>query len=233
MTDKRLRMPNDLLQVNILCTIPDGDAAQNTLYLRRQDCNDPIANKSWDDGFAATQAAALASAYETYIAALVNDSATYFEANWVWNESVPDEGPLHVGVVTGSPFPFTGATTGAPLPNGVSLAVRLQTGLGGRSNHGRIFLPLLGESATDSDTNQIKVANRADWATSMAAFLTHANNNDCVSLVGDTVTLVVASFVHAGALRPIATYNPVTAVNVSDWYLDYQRRRAPGHARHR
>lgn len=230
--DKRLKMPDSILQVNLHFNIPDGDVAQNTFYLEDQTCGGMPVPQAWTDGVAAQAADHLVTAYKNNIATIMSSHAVNFDATWVWNEAV-DVGPLHEGVRIGGDVGFAGGATGDPLPNGVSLCFRLQTGLGGRSRHGRFYLPLYAAGQTNTpDTNSVKDANRAGWATDLTNFLAAANGNTCVLGVGDSWRLVVESFVEHGSLRPVALRTAVTAINVSDWNLDFQRRRAPGHSRH-
>src|SRR6266576_425778 len=49
---------------------------------------------------------------------------------------------------TGLPLKWTGEEPGGVIPNGCAL-VSLRTGLRGRSNRGRIYLPFVGESGQD------------------------------------------------------------------------------------
>lgn len=232
MTDKRLRMPNELCQFTLNWDILDSDVANNVLYLRRQGCDIGNPNSSWDDTAAEGQALNIAAAFSLHLGPLISDTCTLSSVDWCWNED-PTAPVLHIGTASGSPMPWSGAQTAAPTSSGVSLAIRLQTGLGGRANHGRFFLVGINAGLFDAAApNVLKAGSVADFATHLPALLAAVNNNDCVADVGSIYTWAVASFILHGALRAVASHTTVTAVNLKDSFFDFQRRRAPAHARH-
>jgi hypothetical protein len=232
MPDKRLHMPNELCQFTLNWSILDGDIANNVLYLAQRDCLITPGFVSFDDAGAHEQALNIAAAFNLHIAPLISNTVTLESVDWVWNESTTSP-VLHVGTATGGTMPWSGAQTAAPTNSGVSLAVRMQTGLGGRGNHGRFFLVGMNAGLFDSAApNELKAGSISDFNTHLPALLAAINNNNCVAEVGNSWTLVVASFILHGALLPTAVHHDVTSLNLKDHFFDFQRRRAPAHSRH-
>lgn len=235
--DKRLKMPDHVLQCILKWQILDGDVANNVLYLHRADCTPASNDVAWDDGFADSQAHNLATAFKNHMASFISSTCSLVQVDWTWNESTTVPGPLHEGTAGGGDMPWAGTNAGAPSDSAVSLAIRLQTGLGGRSNHGRFFMVGINAGLYDVGApNHLKASSVTDFATALPLLLAAVNNNTCVMEVGDDVHWSVVSFYlpgsHGATLRPVALHKYVTAVNLSDINFDFQRRRAPAHARH-
>lgn len=114
-------------------------------------------------------------------------------------------------------LPQAGLGGNHPLPMNVTLAVKMSTGLAGRSNRGRSYFVGLDTAFVDGSTVAIGFQEDliAAW-NSLRASLTAA---DC--------TLVVVSRVHDGAPRVTAAVNGVLAFS-ADRTTDSQRRRLPG-----
>lgn len=230
--DKRLLMPNRLAQFRLNYLGPEGDVNNNILYVRRQTGCITSLNQAWSDDAAAAMARVFAEAWRDHLKVYVTPRCVLQSVDWVWNESIPD-GPLHEGTYLGTPLPQAGTGTGGDMPAGMTLAVRLLTGLGGRSNHGRFFLPPpLRSGLATVDPNAIDAASQGNLQTDVTAWLAQVNWNTCVAGIGDKYDLVVASFVHNGAVRAEAQHHSVTGIGFKDFFLDFQRRRAPAHARH-
>lgn len=226
-------MPSEVLQLTATWETANGDPAINQFYVVHRNCT--VISPSpepFTDALAAQQAHQLATAWAATMVSSHSSSAAMLSVAWVWNENI-DSGPLHEGTTTAAPLPVDGTAGGEPLPLGITIACRLQTGLGGRGNHGRFFLigiPLSAVQAADPDILTDAYANAL--TSNLAAFLAAFNNNDCVAGVGDQFNWSVVSFTLNHALRATASYHSVTAANLSDRFVDYQRRRSLGHARH-
>lgn len=234
MTDKRLKMPSYLCQFTLKWSILDGDIAENVLYMRREDCVGGLGHNTltWDDSAALDQAAHLGGAFQTNLASFMAADVSLTSIDYCWNEVV-DTGPLHVGTQGSSGVGWGGTNTGDPANNGITLACRLQTGLGGRGNHGRFYFVGVNTGLYNlDDPNRLKDSSITDFGGALSSLLADINNNDCVAEVGSQYWLAVASFITGGGLRTPTVSHKVTAINLSDPYFDFQRRRAPGHARH-
>lgn len=129
----------------------------------------------------------------------------------------------HIGVPNGNSVEkpadpnANGEETSPPLPNHVTLAVKLTTGLGGRSRRGRKYHIGLCESQVTM--NQVVENVRAgmqigyqQWIDDMLTF---------------QYPIVIASFISNGIPRPSALVTPVTAALIEPT-IDSQRRRLPG-----
>lgn len=129
-----------------------------------------------------------------------------------------------------SPFPITevhGIDTAAPLPNGVSFAITARTGHAGRSFRGRTFAIGLTESVLlSSDSNQIKPDVAAIFTVALGGLITAVHAADAHA------QLAVVSRRHDNAPRSLGVATPIVNYGYHDLFLDYQRRRAPGHNRH-
>lgn len=112
-----------------------------------------------------------------------------------------------VGAFT-PPVPLSGAAT-AHMPNQVALVTTLQTGLEGRRNRGRMYVPFSGASI--QPTGQLSVAQATQVNTAWSLFFSDINGSDTGAIVVVSVTGSVA--------------HDVTAVK-TDTRLDIQRRRA-------
>lgn len=116
------------------------------------------------------------------------------------------------------PTSTDGTRTSPTLPNNCTLAIKRQTGLAGRQNRGRVFHVGLTEDLL-SGVNTV--------AQSQAALLaTHYSSLLASQLTDNAVTEVIYH-------RKLGTGTTVLGYVCSDFVLDSQRRRLPGHNRHR
>lgn len=134
---------------------------------------------------------------------------------------------------TGLPIAAINAGTAAPL--GLSFAITARTGLAGRNFRGRSFF--IGMQATDfSDLTKNLVASAA-----AAHFVSIWNSLITAVPAADVAaSLVVCSRYHqpGGPGTPTVprltgVTTPITSYGFHDLFADFQRRRAPGHNRHR
>jgi len=116
-----------------------------------------------------------------------------------------------------------GAITGEALPNNVSMAVKFGTGLAGRSNHGRNYVPALSDSIVDG--NNID----PDWAT--AVIDGYSTLLFPSSVLPDGWIWVVVSRFTNGEPRVTGLFQEVTSVGVTDLIVDSMRSRLPGRGR--
>lgn len=126
-----------------------------------------------------------------------------------------------------------GAGSANPLPQGVSFAVTARTGLAGRSYRGRTFLiGLTEDDIVEPNANQLPAASATGIVAAFNALITAVHTADSHS------TLVVVSKYsgvdsHGKPIpRTVGVTTPIIGYGYHDLFLDYQRRRAPGHNRH-
>lgn len=131
-------------------------------------------------------------------------------------------------VVVVPPFSETAGTdTHTPLPTGVSFSMTARTGLAGRSFRGRTYLIAMTSNVLASGSEDQMYGPNAD------AFVTAFNGLiTAIGAVTGTPKLAVLSRRHNNAWRTTGVATPVIAYGYHDLWLDYQRRRAPGHNRH-
>lgn len=135
-------------------------------------------------------------------------------------------------LVTNTSLPIAGTdSTGVILPEGLTFALTLRSGLAGRSQRGRVFVPGL------TDGSMSNVGENLVSATT-AAHLVAAYNNLITLVAGATIAgwtsqaVVIVSYSTNKAPRITAQQTPATTFGYHDLFLDFQRRRAPGHNIH-
>lgn len=114
--------------------------------------------------------------------------------------------------------PNAGTIASPAMPSNVTLAVKLNTGMTGRSARGLVYFVGLTESMVSGDYVVAPFAGNivAAWETLR------------VNLISEgTWRLCVASTVKDGAPRPIGIYADVQSVSITDARVDTQRRRLP------
>lgn len=123
---------------------------------------------------------------------------------------------------------ITGINASDPLPNNCTIATAMRTGLAGRSNRGRGFWIGMTDSmvSANSVVSSIQTAILGDYAALLSALGTNGT------------PLVVLSKYHGTDSngKPIPRSAGVTTPVISfsmDVTMDSQRRRLPGHNRHR
>jgi hypothetical protein len=118
-------------------------------------------------------------------------------------------------------LPAAGGSTDLPLPNNVSLAMSLRTGLSGRSFRGRSYIVGLTQGAVVGNT-----VNTSEIAALLTAYETLR-----VPPTDGAWQMSVVSRFNGGAARTVGVATPVTQVIVTDATVDSQRRRLPGRGR--
>lgn len=126
-----------------------------------------------------------------------------------------------------SDTPIVGAISGVKLPNNCSLAVKGSTGLSGRSNRGRWFMQGLVETMLGSD-NRINSTQIGLWVAALDNALTSIPTGTTAAFA-----VVVLSRYHAKVKRLVGVGTAIIAWTFVDDVVDSQRRRLPGHNRHR
>jgi hypothetical protein len=122
---------------------------------------------------------------------------------------------------------MAGGETHDGCANNVSLAIKLGTGLGGRSNHGRFYFVGINNGLYDVDNpNVLKPGSVTNFGTANSNFQGVMFEASLSS--GNIFSLAVASFVSGGSSRPAVIANKVTAISLTDNTFDSQRRRLPG-----
>lgn len=113
-----------------------------------------------------------------------------------------------------------GGVVGGAAPNNVSMAVSFRTGLGGRSQRGRNYVPIM--SKVDLDGNNISGTFAADVVDAYSDLLFPGP-----VLPGGWIWVVV-SRITGGEPRAEGIFHEVMSVLVVDLIVDSMRRRLPG-----
>lgn len=119
------------------------------------------------------------------------------------------------------PVARAGAGGASPLPGNVTFAIKLETGLAGRSFRGRVFI------VAPSGTN-LQAAPNQNLVTAVYANACVTALNLLVSSITAAVAtnkLVVASYRTLGAYRAAAVLTPIINASYANLRIDTQRRR--------
>lgn len=118
------------------------------------------------------------------------------------------------------PTPRGGGMAGTQLPSNATFAVKLSTGLAGRSFRGRLYVVGFTAAATGPTANQITSATASDWVARLNVLL--------ANLASGGHTLGVVSYRTAGAYRAAGLFTPATSWVAVDLNVDSMRRRLTG-----
>lgn len=221
--DKRLNMPTSVGQFTLEWTL-EGQNCRNVFYMRHLD-----APMGTPEAFTRADLEDAAHVlHDAYAAEFLDKTASsaVLTGMAVVGNSTPGTGPLIETTDVLSTYPNPGTNTPGTTANNVTLAIKLGTGLGGRSYHGRFYFVGVGPGIFNStQPNQLKSASVGDFNTAFGNFLTDVND---AALTNGNVELVVCSFVTAGTDRQPAIATRVTSLSLTDTTFDSQRRRLPG-----
>jgi hypothetical protein len=118
-----------------------------------------------------------------------------------------------------------GTDGGVAMPANATLAVKADTGTRGRGKNGRLYwIGLTDTVVTGSSVN-------AAYANSLATGLDALNT--AVAATAPFTGLVVPHLVVGGIRPPVATSSPIVGFAITDFTVDSQRDRLPGHKRHK
>jgi hypothetical protein len=208
-------------RVSLLFTQADGEVAENVFGVQLAD--------AWTAG----ELAAMAQAFLTWwevgdgaghsYAALMGTGITSLgaEARDLTTSTSP------VAFVANGAGDITGDDATEPLMNGASFTMTARTGLAGRSQRGRTYMIGLCDDFVDgTDVNKATASAANSARLAFNALITKVTATDAGA------TLVVISTRHNNLPRLTGITTPITSYGFHDLFLDYQRRRAPGHNRH-
>lgn len=138
-----------------------------------------------------------------------------------------DSGPIAIETAN-----VSGTDGGGKLANGLTFTVTSRTALSGRSYRGRTFLVGLTDNFLVAGQQNVADSGHADDAINAFFPLIAAIAGTTLPDAASTPALAVLSRRTAGAPRAAIVATPVTNFGYHDLFMDYQRRRAPGHNRH-
>jgi hypothetical protein len=129
---------------------------------------------------------------------------------------------------SGSPLPIVGTIEASQgLPSANSKAIKLYTGVPGRSYRGRIFWIDVSSTQLTSDPNSFNSAILSYWTAAYSTLIANINGSRDGNAIG------VLSRVLNGAIRAAGILTPYIGAAIVNTAVDVQRRRLPYHARHR
>lgn len=166
------------------------------------------------------------------VATLANDLLSWYvtsvlpnlNSNFVLNKvRARSMGALNGPIADAFAVAENGSNAGEALPNNVDPCITFRTNTGGRSGHGRNYIPGLSNSDVDGNMLDSTVAG-----TLIVAYeqIIAGGGAELHGLVWSIV-----SYRTGGAVRPVPLSFPITQVGFSDLIVDSQRRRLPGRGR--
>lgn len=193
--------------VELVYSLPQGQIGENTFHVNNTDAFTPASLQ--------TLASAFTAWYTGHWNALVSGttSLTKVRCTDLTTQFAP-------GVEYTTGLPVNGNLTGNGLPNNVSVSIKFNTGLRGRSYRGRIYALGLTDNAVNGNTVQTTWANNAITAL----------NALTVDHIPVGMNLVVVSKYHNKTPRSAGVCTIVTSFSI-DMVPDSQRRRLPGRGR--
>lgn len=140
-----------------------------------------------------------------------------------------------LSLVTNTGLPIAGTGASSSIAAGLSKAVTHRTGLAGKSYRGRTFLAGIDSGAVPApDSGEIDASYMSNVVNAFSALI------EAVPAADAACTWVVLSrwYQPGGPNTPsvpraTGVMTPITSVGYATLNVDFQRRRAPGHARHR
>lgn len=121
-------------------------------------------------------------------------------------------------------YPVHGVHAVAPLPQNCTISVTAETGLAGRSHRGRTYwIGLTTDSCTGGTISDT-------WASGIGTSLNTLTT--AINAVSGAQLVQVSRQEDKVALNPAHTH-PIIGWGLADQFMDSQRRRLPGHNRHR
>jgi hypothetical protein len=210
----------DTAEVTMSYEILDADIAENVFGVKN--------TGSWN----ATSLAALAAVFNTWNDTTVAGHAPYEgrNNNTILQSTTARDLTTQTSPVVTVAYPGShgaGADNSGPLSNGLTKAFTARTGLSGRSQRGRTFV--IGPSVdalNGADPNFVTSAWANDWVGWLNALIA------AIPAANAAWSLVVISRFHNGAPRGSGQVTPITTYGYGNLFVDFQRRRAPGHSRH-
>lgn len=200
---------------------PDGSIAENALHFSNGGVD------VWPSGDLTTLANAVGTWWATgdgsgnTYKGIVSEHTTL--ANVIARDLTVEDSNIET-VASG----VAGEDTSVYLPNGVTWSITHRTGKLGRVNRGRTFVIGLCEDSQDTSLkNSLDATVAANQILAFGALIPAIPAANAAWYWG------VLSRRLDKAVRATGVITPITSVGYANLNLDYQRRRAPGHNRHR
>ena len=140
-----------------------------------------------------------------------------------------------ISIVTNTGLPLAGTGAAPAIAAGTTKAITARTGLAGKSYRGRTYLAGVESAAVPSaELGKINASYVNAAVTAFTALI-----SDVTTAIATCTLIVNSQFYQPGGPntpsvpRATAVQTPIIAFGYSDLNVDFQRRRAPGHARHR
>jgi len=211
---------SNVAKVTMEYAIGDGDIAENVFNVQN--------TGAWDASHLTTLAGVFNTWNDTavgghspYEARSTETSLTQVEARDITTQTST------VVIVPYAGAHAAGADDSGQVPAGLTKAFTARSGLAGKSQRGRTFVVgLAQDSLNSSDKNFIALTTANDYVAWFNALIAAVHSANAAW------TLCVLSTWHNKVQRDEGVTTPITSYGYANLGVDYQRRRAPFHARH-
>lgn len=212
-----------IASLTVSATLESMDVAQNILHFEKND------GTAWGTGDLTN----LVNSFDTWMGTAEGKDATqsFMSSTATIENLLARDLSVDGGAEFGKTVSHAGLDGSTRLPAGLTFAITLRTGLVGRSFRGRLFMinPCVGFNDTTPDS--VKAASADAVKAGYTDLITRAAG------WSPAMKWVVLSRFHKvgdipNVKRAVGIGTEIKSVGYSQLYLDYQRRRAPFHARH-
>jgi len=203
-----------------------GDVNQNTFWVKR--------SVAWDAAGITTMLAAFKTWFVT------GDGANYYKLIMSSDVSLVSISGRDFTTQHGltsiyqTGLPIVGGHAVPQIQLGCTKAFTARTGLAGKSYRGRVFtVGIPTDQASAPDAGTVLAAYNTSMSAALSALIPAVTAADA-----DSVLVVCSRYYQPGGPntptlpRATAVMTPITSFGYHDLNVDFQRRRAPGHARH-
>lgn len=207
-----------IASLTVSAVLPSSDVAQNILHFEKND------GTAWGTGDLTN----LTNSFDTWLGTTNGKKATtdHMSEGVTIENLLARDHTVDGGAEFGKTVSHAGTDPGAIMASGLSFAVTLRSGLVGRSFRGRVYLIGLTTDFTISNPDTVDPGKASDVITGWGDLISQAAG------WSPPMKWVVLSKRHNKTWRDTGVGTPIVSVGYSELVLDYQRRRAPYHARH-
>lgn len=207
-----------IASLTVSALTPSTDVAQNILHFAKND------GTSWGTGDLTN----LVDSFDTWLGTTNGAKAflDHMKSTATIQNLLGRDLSVDGGAEFGKTVSHAGTDLGTQLAAGLTFAITLRSGLVGRSYRGRLFMIAPTASFTVTTPDTVDPTKADDVVTGFTSLIAAAAG------WSPAMKWVILSRRHNNVARGTGIGTPVVSVGYSELVIDYQRRRAPFHARH-
>lgn len=187
--------------------------------------NTPCMNRYFVTGAAPWDLSMLATLESDFAAWEADVASLLRNVNVLFTKTLVRDMTSSAGAEIETDHSTPGTLAGLPLPQNVTISLKAQTGVAGRDHRGRTYWIGLVGAEESADAGVIQGSYVASMLTAMNALVAVEFPN--------TGKLSVVHRKSGGVYLPEGVPHTILSYTAADHFVDSQRRRLPGHNRHR